>query len=68
MEEWQKRVVAEQAELNKKVDSLKLFVNQKQFFYLLEPDQHLLEKQLISMIEYNSILLQRIARFSNLGS
>lgn len=64
MEEWQKRVVAEQAELTLKIGNLKAFIDNKLFFFLPDEDQHLLEKQLNIMNQYNVVLLQRLDRIN----
>lgn len=55
LEEWQARVIAEQAELNDKINNL---VN-----YLIGKEDPLLEKQLSYMSQYNMILVARITKF-----
>ena len=56
LQEWQLRVLREQEELSEKINKLELFVDKN-------GHDHLLEKQLFVMKEYNGILKQRIKDF-----
>lgn len=60
----QERVVFEAQELNTKINALFLFVQTDQFTALPEQDRSLLNLQLSFMRSYETVLKQRIARFT----
>lgn len=60
----QQRVVEEQAELQKKLDSLGLFIRTGTFVTLPDAERMLLSKQWVAMSSYNDILQQRIRLFN----
>ena len=65
MEDYQKRVVEEQKELNKKLDKLTVFVEESEVYPLLDKDERdRLLSQLAYMEGYNAVLLERINVFS----
>lgn len=56
LQEWQVRVLREQVDLFNKIEKLETFIDKN-------GHDHLLEKQLFVMKEYNGILKQRIKDF-----
>jgi hypothetical protein len=64
MKNWQKRVVTEKAELDKKIKSLDAFINIGVIFNELSlKEQARLHYQLLLMKAYSSILEERIGAF-----
>lgn len=63
MEDYQKRVVDEKSELDKKITLLKEFIYSKQYRELPNDEQLRLVNQLSTMIEYSRILNDRIRYF-----
>jgi len=63
MENYQKRVLDEKADLEVKLISLTQFINSINFAILVEEESLLLFDQLIAMREYFNILKLRVARF-----
>ena len=59
----QERVIAEQAELNTKLNSLSIFMAGNSYNTLNSDERDLLRKQQRAMEEYSRILNQRIAAF-----
>lgn len=64
MEDWKKRVIEEEKELNEKIVKLSNFGNTDTFKNLDITDKFLLERQYQVMKDYDSILKSRIERFS----
>lgn len=62
-EDWQKRVIDEKIELDKKISKLSIFVETEVFKNLEMTDKKLLEDQLFHMSEYSYCLWERIKRF-----
>lgn len=60
MSTFKSRLIAEQSELNEKVDKLSSFVVSDNFDKIDPKQQDLLNKQLPVMQEYNTILKDRI--------
>lgn len=65
MLEWQKRVVEENAELNRKIDALALFLDSPASQSLTTHDRDLLVVQRAAMQHYKDILAQRIICFGD---
>lgn len=63
MQDYQERVIDEQASLLIKLESLKKFVYSNTFYKLSRIDQHLLVEQLSHMIAYSNTLDLRISLF-----
>jgi len=64
MEAYQVRVLAEQIELDEKLQKLEAFVNVAVIFGKLpEEEQERLKRQLSYMKEYNAVLRERIEAF-----
>lgn len=63
MQEFQKRVVAEQEELQKKITALAGFTQSKLFSSVSVAERYRLARQLSAMNTYNDILLERISEF-----
>lgn len=61
MPDWTKRVVAERAELDKKIEALTSFVETEAFSHLSERSKRLLKTQLVYMREYSHTLSERLA-------
>jgi hypothetical protein len=60
----QQRVVTEREELNQKIDKLKAFIMESPIFKTLPADeQKRLNRQYDVMVEYSTILRQRIEAF-----
>ena len=57
---WVERVIAERDALKERMDKLALFIETDAFRELSIEKQGLLQKQLVAMSHYNSILTQRI--------
>jgi len=68
MEDYQERVVNERDELGKKIMKLIAFMFTERFNSLEHEERTNLEKQLYIMIEYTSILQDRINLFKALNS
>lgn len=64
MEDWQKRVIQEQKELDEKRDKLDKFLVSSNFFALDSDVQKLMRQQSQAMEKYSSILRRRIVKFS----
>ena len=63
MEDWQKRLIDEEEELAVRIRNLTVFIENPTLFRSLDPsDQALLFAQRAHMKDYQSILVQRIAR------
>lgn len=61
---YQERVKNEVFELDRKIRDLNTFISENRTFHFLEDaDQKLLTEQYLAMLNYSSILHQRIARF-----
>ncbi len=63
MQEYQARVIDEQADLIEKIIKLIEFTGAEVFAGLSDSDRDLLTAQLAVMVSYNQLLSQRIARF-----
>ncbi len=68
MPDWTKRVVAERAELDKKIEALTSFVETEAFSHLSERSKRLLKTQLVYMREYSHILSERLTESGEVGS
>lgn len=64
MQEFQKRVVEEKAELDSKMDRLTAFIDTPIFKSLPEAEQERMVRQLHHMGEYTAVLGERIAAFA----
>lgn len=64
MEEYQKRVIDEQIELNLKIPKLEEFIETSTFLNLSSFEKFLLSMQLYHMQQYNRILDARIILFN----
>lgn len=64
LDSWQKRVVAEQAELDKKVKSLAVFMGADTFKDLQPDAKEDLTDQLGFMKRYSAVLTKRIEKFA----
>lgn len=64
MEEWQKRVVEERAELCEKLSRLRQFKTMAEYAKMDRQQRTLLDRQADVMQAYSDILGQRIALFS----
>lgn len=60
MEDWEKRLVKEQAELKEKFLKLTEFINSEKFYTLSDNNKQLLRNQKIAMELYLSILNMRL--------
>jgi len=63
MEDYQKRVIKEKEELDKKIDSLTSFLDKGMFVKLTKDDVGLLRTQHSIMLAYRTTLKMRIANF-----
>ncbi len=63
MEDYQKRVVVEKEELDKKREKLKIFMKTRRFSELIGRERFLLVKQTRLMEEYSQVLADRVATF-----
>ena len=63
MEEYQKRVVAEKEELDKKISKLTAFISSKRITTVRITEQQRLREQREIMEKYSSILAERIMCF-----
>lgn len=63
MEEWQQRVVDEQADLAAKITKLEAFFDTSTFEETRSPIKVLMREQHRHMVGYNSALVDRIAMF-----
>lgn len=63
--EWQKQVLTEQAELRRKIDSLRDFLTSENYYEVVPEkyDRYLLEEQYSFMRQYENFLIARIERF-----
>lgn len=61
---WQQRVVIEKEELNEKIKSLAAFIATEPFSDLAPAEQDRLQRQLDVMIQYRSILTERIVAWN----
>ena len=64
MQPHEERVVAEKAELESKMEKLKVFFSGSIFHGLAEEDQSLLQSQYAVMKQYQEILEKRVNRFN----
>lgn len=63
LEEYQKRVLAEKAELDKRVKAISGFLAKGEFNALPGDERERLIRQLGIMVEYSDVLTERIAHF-----
>lgn len=63
LQPFQKRVVTEKAELDEKLEALRKFIKTAQFCSLLNSEQSRLQRQVVAMSAYSTILGERIAAF-----
>ena len=63
MEEYQKRVIAEKAELDLKIIKLATFIHSDKFSALDSKGRDMLHHQLVTMIEYGRCLYVRVDNF-----
>lgn len=63
MQDWQKRVLEEHAELSDKVIKLSDFINSDAFDAVDAENQDLLRQQRAAMVSYMTILSKRVSMF-----
>ena len=63
MEDYQKRALEEQADIEGKIQRLNAFLMSEAYDYLPLIDRSLLNKQYAAMCNYKDILTRRIERF-----
>ena len=63
MEDYQKRVLEEQADLEGKIQRLDAFMVSPAYSSIPAGDAHMLNKQYAAMRKYKDVLAERIARF-----
>ena len=63
MEDYQRRVLEEQAGLEGKIQRLNAFMMSPAYSSIPAWDAHLLDKQYAAMCDYKDVLTERIARF-----
>jgi hypothetical protein len=61
---YQRRVIGEKEELDRKIQSLRKFMVGEEYSKLNEAEAHRLAKQSIHMIAYSDVLAERISAFS----
>lgn len=62
IQEWQQRLLDEKDDLSKKVTRLIDYMMSEHFLTLPKEERHLLSEQLIHMMQYRSVLSERIQR------
>jgi hypothetical protein len=69
MKEYQERVLVEQKELSKKINSLTTFITDiDKVVFFSDNDFVLLRRQLEVMLEYDRILVMRLRSYLNVNS
>ena len=63
MEEYQKRVIEEKAELDEKIKKLEAFISSKRIISINLMERARLQSQYDTMVKYSNILNQRIINF-----
>ena len=63
MEDYQKRVIAEQKELDSKIVKLDAFVSSYQYSVLTKPERDMMRRQRVAMVNYSNVLGERIRLF-----
>lgn len=64
MQEYQKRVIDEKAQLDERLAKLSTFFRTVSFEHLLDTEQQFLTTQMHLMVSYSAVLGARIAAFS----